>query len=339
MKSNLQKAIYYVPGVLALALFTGACVSSSKYEQLEEQYKQSEARAAELESANKDLNERIAELTEEIEAKDAEIKSLSEAASDTGSSEDMSKLMQEKAALERELANLRAGKRSMDLTFNGLSDALKSELEEGNIKISQVQGVVRLTVEDGVFFDSGSTGINSTGRDLLDRLAEALKDSPDHSLIIEGYTDSRRIGPKLRKKYPSNWELGAARAISVVRYLKAEGGISGDRLSAQTFGDNRATADNSTAEGRAANRRIQISVIQTQAATESAEDQVNEMVEEKQEAMEGEMEKAEEEAVEEAAETEAEVNEAIEPIEEVKSEESDDSGDEMEAEQPAENTP
>lgn len=345
MKSNSTKAYYYVPGVLLLALITGGCVSSSAYKTLEDQYKQSEARALELETANKDLNERIAELTEEIEAKDAEIKSMTEATADgNGSGEDMSALLQEKAALERELANLRAGQRSMDLTFNGLSGALKKELEDGNIKISQVQGMVRLTVEDGVFFNSGSTAINQSGRDLLNRLADALKDSPEHSLIIEGYTDSRRIGPKLRRKYATNWDLGAARAINVVRYLSDEGGIDVNRLSAQTFGDSQASGDNSTSDGRASNRRIQISVVQQQKVDESTEiptkENVDEMVKE-------EMDKAEEEATEEATN---EINEAIEPIEEVKteteeseemekSEDTEEKSEEMEADQPAENTP
>ncbi|MCR9143217.1 MAG: OmpA family protein [bacterium] len=339
MKSNYKKAMSYVPRTmlaLLLALLTGACVSSSKYEQLEDQYKQSEARAEALENANKELNDRIAELTEEIEAKDAEIKSMSEAAADSASSEEMSVLLQEKAALQRELASLRAGKRSMDMTFNGLSDALKQDLEDGNIKISQVEGVVRLTIEDNVFFDSGRTAVNASGREVLDRLANAMKDSPDHSLIIEGYTDDRRIGPKLRKKYATNWDLGAARAINVVRYLTEEGGISDDRLSAQTFGPNRATADNSTPEGRAANRRIQISVIQTQKVEESDETSAEEMLKEKIEETEEEIEDKMEEISEEA---EAKENEALEPITEVKSEEGEESSDEMEAEQPAENTP
>lgn len=344
MKSNYTKndTNYVQPLKLAavtlLALtWTGACVSSSAYKQLEDQYKQSEARTAELETANKTLNERIAELTEELEAKDAEIKSLSEAQEDSASPAEMSRLLQEKAALERQLAGLKTGQRSMNTTFEGLNGALKTQLEEGDIKIKQVEGVVRVIVEDGVFFDSGSTSINSSGREVLDRIATALKDNPDAALIIEGYTDSRRIGPKLRKKYATNWDLGAARAINVVRYLNTKG-IGTDRLSAQTFGDGQSSADNTTAEGRAANRRIQISVVQIQNMDASAESEttteseIKEMIKEEMDGAKEDAEKAEAEMKEDAASEMEKVNEAMEPVESVSEE-----GDAESAEQPAEN--
>ena len=326
MKFNSTKAYYYVTGVLAVALATGGCVSSSSYEKLENQYKAAEARSQELEAANKDLNDRIASLTEELKAKDAEIASLNEQAgsSDDASSEKMAVLLEEKAKLERELASLKAGQRSMDSTFNGLSDALKAELENGNIKISQVQGMVRLTIEDGVFFDSGSTDISAKGRDLLNRIANALKDNPEHSMIIEGYTDSRKIGPRLRRQYPTNWELGAARAINVVRYLSDEAGIDASRLSAQSFGANQAAGDNTTESGRAANRRIQISVVQTQPIESKESEPATEDAAKEEMMNENEVE----------ATTEPATNEEIDSIDEVKSEE-----DDMNADQPAENTP
>ncbi len=321
-----------IAAVTLLALtWTGACVSSSAYKQLEDQYKQSEARAAELENANKSLEERIAELTEELEAKDAEIKSLSEAQEDGASAEDMSRLLQEKAALERQLAGLRAGQRGVDANFAGLSSALKTELEEGNIKISNVEGIVRLTIEDNVFFNSGSTSINSSGREVLDRIASALKDNPDAMMIIEGYTDSRRIGPKLRKKYATNWELGAARAISVVRYLNSNG-ISTDRLSAQTFGDSQASTDS-----KAADRRIQISVVQRQQveageSTPTTESEIKEMIKEEMEGAKEDAAEAEAEMKEDADAEMEKVNEAMTPVEEVTEE-----GDAEASEQPAEN--
>ena len=339
MKLHFAKANFTVPAAILLALATVGCVSSSAYEKLENDYKESQARAQELEAANKELNDRIAELSDELKAREAEIAELKEKEGESAaSSEEMQALLAEKARLERELAALQAGKREMNQTYSGLADALKAELEEGNIKISQVEGMVVLTVEDGVFFDSGSATVNARGRDLLDRLANALKDVPDHRLVIEGYTDNRRIGPRLRKTYKSNWELGAARAINVVRYLNSEAGVPADRMSAQTFGEHGGPGDNTTEEGRAKNRRIQISVISVQ-KTDAVEEQP-------------ETTESAEDATEEAAEETEATNEEMEPIESVETEETTDEttdtemesgeenaedGEAMEAEQPAEN--
>jgi chemotaxis protein MotB len=336
MKFISTKAYNYVAPALLLAFVTVGCVSSSSYQKLEEQYKESQNRAQELESANKELNDRIAELTASLEAKDAEIAELQarEPAS-SGQSEQLTALLAEKAALERELAALKSGQRGAEVSFNGLSSALKKELEEGNVTISNVEGVIRLTIEDGVFFNSGSATINSRGYDLLKRIANAMKDVPDYGLAIEGHTDNVPIGAKLRRRYATNWDLGAARAINVVRFLSEQAGMDPKRLEAQTPGQYQPENSNSTATGRAANRRIQIRVVQLKAAPESAAEPA--------ESAPMDTEAADESAtpMEEASEP----NETMEPIDEVQTEEdevpadgeSEESTDETDAGQPEEN--
>jgi chemotaxis protein MotB len=77
---------------------------------------------------------------------------------------------------------------------------------------------------------------------------------------VEGFTDNVPIGPELRNRFPSNWELSAARATGVVRYLVAQG-VNPNILSAQGFGDSRPAASNDTAQGRAKNRRVEIVIM------------------------------------------------------------------------------
>ena len=77
------------------------------------------------------------------------------------------------------------------------------------------------------------------------------------NIRIEGHTDNVKITSRLAKVYPTNWELSAARAINVLKYLQQQG-IDPKILSATAFGEYQPLADNSTAEGRAKNRRIAI---------------------------------------------------------------------------------
>jgi hypothetical protein len=82
---------------------------------------------------------------------------------------------------------------------------------------------------------------------------------------VEGHTDNVPVSPRLQDTFPSNWELSTARASNVVRFLQDRVGIPGERLSSCGFGQYRPLADNTTAAGRAENRRIQIVLVPLEA--------------------------------------------------------------------------
>jgi chemotaxis protein MotB len=82
----------------------------------------------------------------------------------------------------------------------------------------------------------------------------------DKAIRIEGHTDNVAINRSLAQRYPTNWELSAARAINVARYLEQQA-IAPGSLSAAAFGEFKPVADNSTVEGRAKNRRIEIVLV------------------------------------------------------------------------------
>lgn len=111
-------------------------------------------------------------------------------------------------------------------------------------------------LQDELFADYENNSLTAQGKKSLQDLAELWKRGKGEIRVI-GHTDNIKMGPKLRSKYPTNWELGALRAIAVVKFLESQG-IESSRLSALSFGAMRPVADNNTEAGRKKNRRIEI---------------------------------------------------------------------------------
>ena len=76
-------------------------------------------------------------------------------------------------------------------------------------------------------------------------------------IVVVGHTDNQKIGSSLAKTFPSNWSLGGARAVTIVRLFE-DAGVAPQRLLAESAGEHRPRADNTTAEGREKNRRIEV---------------------------------------------------------------------------------
>lgn len=128
----------------------------------------------------------------------------------------------------------------------GLSDSV-------NMKVTQ--GYAQLEIQDKILFSSSESKLLDKGEVLLKKLAPLLEQSLG-LIYIEGHTDNR---PIKTVEFPSNWELGAARATSVLHFLVSQQ-VDSSRLRAITYGDTNPIADNSTKEGRGKNRRVSISI-------------------------------------------------------------------------------
>jgi chemotaxis protein MotB len=145
---------------------------------------------------------------------------------------------------------------SMQSTYDELVSDLESEVSSGQIEIERLRDGLRLNVSDDILFASGSAELDQIGRDVLVKVAGRLKELGDF-IEVRGHTDDLRIRGGLAKRFPSNWELAAARAARVVRLLEQEG-VPGDRLAAVSLGPNDPIAANDSPENRARNRRIEI---------------------------------------------------------------------------------
>ena len=111
---------------------------------------------------------------------------------------------------------------------------------------------IRIRVKGTLLFDAGSAILKNEAKPFLDSLVQVLEKF-DYFLLVEGHTDSTPIATA---QFPSNWELSGFRAAAVLRYLMTWG-IPPDRLTSVGMADNFPLADNSTADGRAKNRRVE----------------------------------------------------------------------------------
>jgi chemotaxis protein MotB len=134
--------------------------------------------------------------------------------------------------------------------------ALVKERFQGEIRAANGEQGVTLEIPDAVLFDSARAALRESASSMLIRLAATLQESGDALVAVEGHTDNR---PVQSGDFRSNWELAAARAYAVTRFL-IDQGLAADRLRAVSYADTRPTADNGTSEGRAANRRVELRV-------------------------------------------------------------------------------
>ncbi|MFQ5841129.1 MAG: OmpA family protein [Thermodesulfobacteriota bacterium] len=167
-------------------------------------------------------------------------------------------LQAEAEALERRRAE---EVKEMKSTYGDLLEGMKSEIEKGKITITQLKGKLKVNMLDEILFDSGKTTIKPEGVEVLERVGEILLNVKDRAINVEGHTDNVPIGPELARRYPTNWELSAARATNVARYLQEKIGIDPTLLSATGYGEYYPVASNEDEEGRAKNRRIEIVLV------------------------------------------------------------------------------
>jgi chemotaxis protein MotB len=184
----------------------------------------------------------------------------------------VSDLTAQKGILERQLAELRenidiqlayeeAEKDRMQDTFNQLLKSLENEVEEQTVEIQHFKDALTINIMDKIFFDSGKAEIKPEGEDVLRRVGEILRNVPDKAIRIEGHTDDIPIGQKLIEKYPTNWELGAARAAKVAEFFRKEVGIDPKRMAVVSYSMYRPLVPHTTKLNRAKNRRIEIVVL------------------------------------------------------------------------------
>lgn len=143
-------------------------------------------------------------------------------------------------------------------TYESLVEDLREQVDKGEIAVTQLADRLKMKIVDRVLFASGQAEISPRGREILKRVSKILKSAKDKHIKVAGHTDNIPIHPKLKKQFPTNWELSVARATHVVRFLVDEGGIDPARLEAAGFAEFRPIATNKTRSGRLRNRRIEI---------------------------------------------------------------------------------
>lgn len=138
-----------------------------------------------------------------------------------------------------------------------LRERLQSDIGSKDVEIERLRSKLSVRVLDRILFESGSADILPQGRGVLDSVATVLEEG-DETIRIEGHTDIVPIGPELKKKYFSNWELSTARASSVARFFLDHHGLEPTRMEAVGYSKFRPIAPNDSVENRQRNRRVEI---------------------------------------------------------------------------------
>lgn len=139
-------------------------------------------------------------------------------------------------------------------------------IEDRLIQVYSNEFWLQIEVQDSILFASGSADPSAQAQEIFAHIAAILKDR-EHPVQVEGHTDNVPINSE---RFPSNWELSAARAAAMVKLLEGAG-VSAERLSAVGYGEHQPAASNDSAQGRAQNRRVALMVARARIERPSAQ--------------------------------------------------------------------
>ncbi|SDD84780.1 chemotaxis protein MotB [Pedobacter soli] len=255
--------------LFTVALAAG-CVSNKKYAELQDTYAKLRERNQELSNKYQDSQRelsgstsRVKSLEEQIASERANVKALQDALnkclnSSNQGNVNISKLVDEINSSNKYIKQLVNAKNKSDslnmVLTNNLTRSLSRE-ELGDVDVQVLKGVVYISLADNMLYKSGSYEISDKAGETLSKIAKIIKDYDTYDVLIEGNTDNVPITqPNIR----NNWDLSALRASSVVQVLQTKYAVDPKRLTAGGRGEFNPIADNTTAGGKAKNRRTQI---------------------------------------------------------------------------------
>ena len=153
-----------------------------------------------------------------------------------------------------QLSAIEAEIRERNRIYEEVLGRFRSLIDAGRLSVSIVRGRMVINLPQDILFGSGSATLGGEGRETLSQIATVLSEFDDRSFQVEGHTDNVPISTT---QFPSNWELSAARALSVVKLL-VDRGVAPELVSGAGYGEYQPVGTNQTAEGRRLNRRIEI---------------------------------------------------------------------------------
>jgi chemotaxis protein MotB len=169
-------------------------------------------------------------------------------------------LQSEVTRLNQEVSNLENDVAQQQKLNAELKSSLADLEQQKKILMEEKDGLTHITMDGAATFGSAQAWLTDDAKNTLDRIWGVLRNYPDRRILIEGHTDNRNISTDYQVKYPTNWELSTARALSVLHYLTAKYKVDYARFAAVGYGPSQPVASNDTAAGRAQNRRVVITV-------------------------------------------------------------------------------
>jgi chemotaxis protein MotB len=149
---------------------------------------------------------------------------------------------------------------TLDAQYQQLNETMSAEVAANQMQITRLQNAIKVTVNDELLFPSGDWQMPPEAQRTLSKIVPILAPKQQTKLKVNGYTDNVPIGPGLmREGITSNLELSQKRADTVMQFLIAQG-VNPSLVSAQGFGAANPVASNDTPEGRAQNRRVELTL-------------------------------------------------------------------------------
>ena len=278
-----------ITAFIVILLSLNSCVSNrvfndleSRYAQLKDNFNRQTKSIENLNTEIKDLTKKFITLEETLEKTEDSLNQKQQKLEQLESSLDLLKqnsetelkkriaeneeLMEKIAERENELADRMARvdeleglitrqQEAMRNLKEKLSDALLN-FEDKGLTVEARDGKVYVSMENKLLFRSGSWTVGAEGRLAIEELGNVLADNPDIAILIEGHTDNVPYSGKGPLK--GNWDLSTKRATAIVNQLLENPDIIPQNLTAAGRGEYLPIAPNSTRQGRAANRRIEV---------------------------------------------------------------------------------
>lgn len=227
--------------VLAAVFIASGCVSTGTFEKMQA-----------------DKNGAITDLQNQKSVLETQVKSLTQQKSML--EQDNAALEQKNKEMEQQKAALEAASQQRQKQYDALVQGLSKEVEKGQLQVRQYQNMLAVDLAEKIFFDSGRAALKAGGKEVLTKVADALKGYEGKIIRVVGHTDNVKLAKSLQATFPTNWELSVARATNVVRFLQ-DAGIPPERMVPSGRGEYDPVAPNDTPEGRQKNRRIEIMLI------------------------------------------------------------------------------
>ena len=238
----------YIFFVTSLLLSLSGCVSTKTHQavvnELEKTHQSLEGTHQELHRARLNLDEARQELIDlEIQKQDLEA--------------DLARLDVVHEELNLQLAMAKELEDEINRpnqVYEEFAKRLQGMIDTGQLTVKIQNGRIAIQLPSNVLFESGRARLSPGGRRTLRQIAKVLVQFSDRRFQIEGHTDNM---PIKSSRFPSNWELSATRALTVL-HLLVDAGVPSQNLSAAGFGEFQPRASNDTPQGRQFNRRIEI---------------------------------------------------------------------------------
>lgn len=269
-----------LPVLFLILPLSGCVVRKSTHEAALDELAREKAAMAELEREKADreaaLSGELADQRREARELMAEIARLEDSLSDMEAQKEevegffeearaevyrLETILQERGAESRQLqSRLRALSaverevRERNQIYEDVIGKFRSLIDAGRLSVSIERGRMVINLPQDILFNSGSADLASTGRQTLAEVGDVLAEFSDRTFQVEGHADNVPIS---NERFPSNWELSAARALSVVHLLVRQG-VAAENLSGAAYAEFQPVADNDSPEGRRLNRRIEI---------------------------------------------------------------------------------